>query len=119
MVLFSVGIVMFLWGFWSAVQRSRTEELAVTSVYFLTGGCAPTSVRLQMNSALIIQVITAFTTTFWRSSGPDGNPGSSLALGILVPMLGLGMNGLWASTHGTFGERVLDTSRLSPNDESE
>ena len=34
-------------------------------------------------------------------------------------MLGLGMNGLWASTHGTFGERVLDTSRLSPNDESE
>ena len=119
MVLFSVGIVVFLWGFWSAVQRSRTEELAVTSVYFLAGGCAPTSVRLQMNSALIIQVITAFTTTFWRSSGPDGNPGSSLALGILVPMLGLGMNGLWASTHGTFGERVLGTSRLSPNDESE
>ncbi len=50
MVLFSVGIVVFLWGFWSAVQRSRTEELAVTSVYFLTGGCSPTSVRLQMNS---------------------------------------------------------------------
>ena len=81
MVLFSVGIVVFLWGFWSAVQRSRTEELAVTSVYFLTGGCAPKSVRWQMNSALIIQVITAFATTFWRSSGPDGNPGSSLALG--------------------------------------
>ena len=119
MVLFGVGIVVFLWGFWSAVQRSRTEELAVTSVYFLTGGCAPKSVRRQMNSALIIQVITAFATTFWRSSGPDGNPGSSLALGILVPMLGLGMNGLWASSHGTFGERVTDTSRLSPNGESE
>ncbi|MEC7174882.1 MAG: hypothetical protein VXW34_04710, partial [Actinomycetota bacterium] len=92
---------------------------AVTSVYFLTGGCAPKSVRWQMNSALIIQVITAFATTFWRSSGPDGNPGSSLALGILVPMLGLGMNGLWASSHGTFGERMTDTSRLSPNGESE
>ena len=65
-------------GFWSAVQRSRTEELAVTSVYFLTGGCAPKSVRWQMNSALIIQVITAFATTFWRSSGPDGNPAPRL-----------------------------------------
>ncbi|MGA1220781.1 MAG: hypothetical protein ACO3XP_09065, partial [Ilumatobacteraceae bacterium] len=30
MTLFSVGVVVFLWGFWNAVQRSRTEELAVT-----------------------------------------------------------------------------------------
>ncbi len=119
MVLFSVGVVVFLWGFWNAVQRSRTEELAVTSVFFLTGGCAPTRILRQMNLMLVVQVVTAFATTFWRSTGPDGNPGSSLALGILVPMLGLGLNGLWASMYGTFGERVLHKSRPSLTNEAE
>ena len=119
MVLFAVGVVVFLWGFWNAVQRSRTEELAVTSVFFLTGGCAPTRVLRQMNLMLMVQVVTAFITTFWRSTGPDGSPGSSLALGILVPMFGLGLNGLWASTYGTFEERRFDISRPSPSNEPE
>jgi hypothetical protein len=119
MVLFSIGVVLFLWGFWNAVQRSRTEELAVTSVFFLTGGCASSQVRRQMNLMLIVQVVTAFATTFWRSTGPDGNPGSSLALGILVPMLGLGLNGLWASMYGTFGARITHSSRPSPTGEAE
>jgi len=119
MSLFSVGVVVFLWGFWNAVQRSRTEELAVTSVFLLTGGCAPSRVRRQMNLMLGVQVVTAFATTFWRSTGPDGNPGSSLALGILVPMLGLGMNGLWASRHGVFGERLFNNSRPSPTSDDE
>ena len=119
MSLFSVGVVVFLWGFWNAVQRSRTEELAVTSVFFLTGGCAPARVRRQMNLMLGVQMVTAFATTFWRSTGPDGNPGSSLALGILVPMLGLGMNGLWASRHGVFGERLFNNSRPSPTSDDE
>jgi len=119
MMLFTIGVVVFLWGFWNAVQRSRTEELAVTSVFFLSGGCAPTQVQRQMNLMLIVQVVTAFATTFWRSTGPDGNPGSSLALGILVPMLGLGLNGLWASMHGTFGARRLPSYRPSPTDEHE
>ena len=40
-----------------------------------------------------------------RLEGPDGKPGSSLALGFLVPMLGFGLNGLWAAFHGTFPRR--------------
>jgi len=40
-----------------------------------------------------------------RRDGPDGNPGSSLAVGFLVPMLGFGLNGLWAVTHATFPPR--------------
>ena len=33
-----------------------------------------------------------------RARGPDGQPGSTLAFGILVPMFGIGLNGLWAAT---------------------
>ena len=68
MTLFSVGVVVFLWGFWNAVQRSRTEELAVTSVFFLTGGCAPSHVRRQMNLMLSVQVVTAFATGLFSAS---------------------------------------------------
>jgi hypothetical protein len=58
-----------------------------------------------MNLALAVQVIVALTTTLARPNGPDGNPGSSLAVGFLVPMLGLGLNGLWAAHHGRFEPR--------------
>lgn len=105
MVLFTVGVAAFLWGFWNAVQRSRTEEIAVTQVFLLAGSPTPAPVRRAMNSVLVIQVVTATITTFARPDGPDGNPGSSLAVGFLVPMLGLGLNGLWAAFHGRFPAR--------------
>lgn len=105
MVLFAVGVAAFLWGFWNAVQRSRTEEIAVTQVFLLLGTPTPAPVRRAMNSVLIVQIVTATITTFARPDGPDGNPGSSLAVGFLVPMLGLGLNGLWAAFHGRFPAR--------------
>ena len=56
--------------------------------------------------ALAAQVAIAVVTTLARPDGPDGNPGSSLALGFLVPMFGLGLNGLWAAFHGRFPPRA-------------
>ena len=58
-----------------------------------------------MLGLLAVQVATALATTFARLDGPDGEPGSSLAVGFLVPMLGFGLNGLWAVTYGTFAPR--------------
>jgi len=58
-----------------------------------------------LNGLLAAQVAVATVTTFARLDGPDGNPGSSLAVGFLVPMFGIGMNGLWASRHAAFGPR--------------
>ena len=49
---FSVGIVAFLWGYWTAVQRSRTDNISVAALYFLVDNCAPQSVARLMNSAL-------------------------------------------------------------------
>jgi hypothetical protein len=101
---FATGVIAFLWGYWTAVQRSRTDDIAVTSLYFLVDNCAPKPVMRAMNALLALQTIVAIVTASVRSS-TDGEPGSTLAYGILFPMLGLGMNGLWGASHGTFRPR--------------
>lgn len=101
---FAAGVIVFLWGYWTAVQRSRTDDIAVSSLYFLVDNCAPKSVSRSMNSLLAVQTLVSIATASVRSS-TDGEPGSTLAYGILVPMLGLGMNGLWGAHHGTFRPR--------------
>lgn len=104
-ICFSVGVVAFLWGYWNAVQRSREEEIGVAALYFLLDGIAPRSVSRRMNALLGAQTVWGISTAVWRGS-TDGKPGSTLAFGILVPMLGLGLNGLWGAFHGTFGPRI-------------
>ena len=101
---FSIGVVVFLWGYWTAVQRSRYDNIAVASMYFLTDNCAPKRVARRMNILLGVQVVVSIATALMRSS-TDGKPGSTLAFGILVPVLGLGVNGLWAALHGDFSPR--------------
>lgn len=105
LVLFAVGVFAFLWSYYNAVQRSRRDVIAVSGLYFLLGDSTPPRVRRIMLSTLLLQLVVAVTTTFARLDGPDGKPGSSLALGFLVPMLGFGLNGLWAAYHATFPPR--------------
>ncbi len=111
MALFTIGVFAFIWSYWNAVQRSRTDEISVTQLYLLMGDVIPAPVRRTMNLTLLVQVVVAVSTTLARPNGPDGNPGSSLAVGFLVPMLGFGLNGLWAAFHGNFATRTnLPTS---------
>jgi hypothetical protein len=105
MTLFTIGVFAFLWSYWLAVQRSRVDEITVSQLYLLLGPAIPKRVRRTLMLTLLAQAAIATITTFARPDGPDGNPGSSLAVGFLVPMLGLGFNGLWAVTHGTFAPR--------------
>lgn len=105
LALFLIGIAAFLWAFYNGVQRSRSEEVAVTQLFLLAGGVAPRPVRRLLLSLLAVQVVTGLATALARPNGPDGSPGSSLALGVLVPMFGLGLNGLWAAYHGRFTDR--------------
>jgi hypothetical protein len=106
MVLFTIGVFAFLWSYWNAVQRSRADEISVTQLYMLMGDAIPAPVRRTMNLILLVQFAVAIATTLARPNGPDGNPGSSLAVGFLVPMLGFGLNGLWAVYHGNFATRA-------------
>ena len=114
--LFAVGVVCFLWSYLHAVQRSRTDEISVIGLYFLAGQSTPPQVKRTMLATLAAQIVTATATTFARLDGPDGKPGSSLAVGFLVPMFGFGLNGLWAAFHGTFGERQRADSGKSANE---
>ena len=112
LVLFAIGTGVFLWGYWTAVQRSRQEEISVAELYFLMGSVIPRSVKIAMHSCLATQVLVALATALSRPNSPssDGlssNPGSTLAFGVLVPVLGLGLNGLWAASPGKFAPRRL------------
>ncbi len=104
--LFFAGIVAFAWSFWNAVQRSRTEIVAVTQLYLLLGDAIPRSVRRPMLAALAVQFAVGLATAIGRANAPDGSPGTSLALGVLVPLFGFGLNGLWAAFHGEYRERT-------------
>ena len=102
---FSIGIIAFLLGYWAAVQRSRRDVIGVAALFFLLGDVADKQTKRQMNTCFALQSAVALATALARPE-TDGKPGSTLAFGILVPMLGLGLNGLWGSRHGHFDARA-------------
>ena len=69
-----------------------------------------------MNGALGVQVVVAIATAISRTT-TDGRTGSTLAFGVLAPMMGLGLNGLWGATHGTFAPRQFENSAEVPHQE--
>lgn len=104
LVLFAVGVFAFIWSYITAVQRSRSDNIAVAQLYFLASGSTPKRVQRLMMSALTVQVVVGLATAIARNR-TDGRAGSTLAFGILVPMFGLGLNGLWCSKFGSFSAR--------------
>ena len=98
LALFAAGCAMFLVGYAHAIQRSRTEEISVAGLYLLAGPAVPAPVKRRLAGLLAIQVIVAITTAGFRTFTP-------LAFGVLVPVFGLGVNGLWTARHGRFAPR--------------
>lgn len=105
-VLFAVGVVLSLWAYASALERSRIDEIGVANLYLLTGSTAPSAVRRPLTTALVIQVSVAVAGAVAGLRGLEGNDLNALAFGVLVPMLGVGANGVWAVRHGSFGPRL-------------
>ena len=67
-------------------------------IYGLSG-VAPQAVRRKFHLLTFVQSAVAIATASIRPFSPQ-------AFGILTPMLGLGLAGLWAAGHGTFAERT-------------
>jgi hypothetical protein len=80
------------------VARSRTEDITVANLFFLMGGSTPRAVRRQLFASLAIEVVVAVIAATAR-------PFTTQATGILAPMWGMGLCGLWAARHGSFKPR--------------
>jgi hypothetical protein len=96
LVLFIAGCAVFAWAFVLAVARSRTDEIAVASLYLLSG--APSDVRAQLFGSLVVELVVAFGTAAAR-------PYTIAATAILAPVYGLALCGLWSARYGTFPPR--------------
>lgn len=114
MLLFAIGVVTTLWAYTRALERSRVEEVGVANLYLLTGPTAPPQVKRAMSAALIVQVVAAIAGAWIGVVGLDKGDLNALAFGVLVPMFGVGMNGVWAARHGSYGPRV--GKAVSPTD---
>ena len=95
--LFAAGTIAFLAAYGAALGRSRAEQITIPGIYGLSQS-SPAAVQWRFHLLTAVQTVVAVTTAAIR-------PFTAQAFGILVPMLGLGLGGLWASRHGVFGER--------------
>jgi hypothetical protein len=98
LILFALGLLAFVRTLLSAAQRSRTEELSVAGIWFLSGS-APKDVQWWLLGCLAAQLVISFVAAGLR-------PYTAVAFGVLVPMFGLGLTGLWAVRSGTFPPRT-------------
>jgi hypothetical protein len=106
LLLFAIGMIVFFVAYLRAIARSRYEVISVAGVYLMIGGVAPASVRRSLYGALAAQIVIALATASVR-------PYSSLAFGVLVPLLGLALCGLWSAVCGEFPRRA-DPPAVAP-----
>ncbi|MDQ1437983.1 MAG: hypothetical protein QOK43_1612 [Acidimicrobiaceae bacterium] len=101
--LFLAGTVLFFAAFVKAVDRSRTEEIGVMNVFFLDHS-APRSIRRSLLGSFAVEIAVAVAAAAVR-------PNTSLAFGILAPVYGLALAGLWGARHGAFPARTPKTPK--------
>lgn len=97
--MFVLGSLAMLLAFARAVERSRREAIGMGGLYLLAGSAAPAPVRRSMMLSLGAQVAIGLV-------GAGIRPYTPVAFGVLASMWGLGLAGLWGSTHGTFASRA-------------
>jgi hypothetical protein len=99
LLLFFVAIGAFVYAFALAVARSaRGDNVAVANLFFLQGS-APRSVQRSFLVLFLVCLAIAVATVAWEP------------FGVLVPMLPIGLAGVWAARYGTFPPRLPATPR--------
>jgi hypothetical protein len=93
-VMFLMGCVLFFVAYAIAVGRSRTDAIGIGGLYFLSGS-APRHVRRNLVGSFAAQCTIVVIVVALR-------PFTSLVLGALAPMYGLGWAGVWGARYGTF-----------------
>lgn len=100
LILFVLGTAAMLWAFLIAVERSRQRVIGVGGLYFAIGS-APRQVQKILLTSLAVEIAVALTTASIRIYSP-------VAFGILVPVWGIGLTGMWCARYGDFRVRQTD-----------
>ena len=91
--LFAVSIPVWAYAFAKAVARTaRGDDIVVGSLFFLQGS-APPRIQRELLASVAVSVVIALAT------------GAANPFGVLVPMLPLGLTGLWGARHGQYPPR--------------
>jgi hypothetical protein len=99
LALFAISIPVWLYAFARAVARTaRGDDIVVASLFFLQGS-APRRIQVHLLAAVGASIVVAAAT------------GAANPFGVLVPMLPLGLVGLWGARHGTYSPRRAPTER--------
>ena len=98
--LFAAGIGIFFWAYAIAVGRSRTDAIGIGGLFFLAG---KDTARTPQHKRHLLASLGAQTTVALATAGL--RPFTTLAFGVLVPLFGLSLTGLYGARHGRFGRR--------------
>jgi hypothetical protein len=99
LLLFFVAVGVFVYAFALGLGRSaRGENVAVANLFFLQGS-APKPVRRQFLVMFLVCLAVAVGTVAWEP------------FGVLVPMLPVGLAGMWAGRYGVFPPRPVAQPR--------
>ena len=113
LILFTLGCAAFMWALLKAFQRSRTDAIGMGGLFFLLAPTAPGTVRRPFTALLIVQVLVGLGTAIATF---NITPFTPLAFGVMVPVYGMGLAGLWAATYGYFDPRSpAGTRAQAPN----
>ena len=94
-----VATLAFVYAFAVGLARSsRGDNVAVANLFFLQGS-APRPVRRTFLWIVLVCLAITVGTAAWEP------------FGVLVPMLPIGLAGVWAARYGVFPPRVTTTPR--------
>jgi Na+/phosphate symporter len=95
LVLFLVSVCVFVYAFLLALSRSTEgDNVAVANLFFLQGS-APKPIRRRVLWMFLVCLAVAAGTAAWEP------------FGVLVPMLPVGLAGMWAARYGVFPPRPI------------
>src|SRR5215218_8660655 len=93
--LFAISLGVWCWAFAVALARTTRGDDVVVASMFLVQGPAPKRVRVHLFGSLAACIALTAATA------------AAEPFGILVPMLPLGLLGLWGARHGVFPSRRM------------
>jgi hypothetical protein len=99
LLLFLVSVGVFVYAFALGLARSsRGDNVAVANLFFLQGS-APTPIKWKFLWMFVVSLAIAVGTAAWDP------------FGVLVPMLPVGLAGMWAGRYGVFPPRPVAPAR--------